>query len=205
MKSKTAFFLFSILVGAFLFSCANNQAEQTVAVDTDAVRTQAVQTYAANLTRTAPTSAPLPTLTAVVVSPTATELSLTPEPTATTNPCFNLMYVKDVTIEDGKQMKAGEKFTKTWQVQNIGGCAWRAGFTFQLVGGEAMRGNTVTLTESVQTGAKRDISVELVAPSDLSGKITGAWRMADLDGGFFGDTLFVVITVGDAKTPTPSE
>jgi hypothetical protein len=101
-------------------------------------------------------------------------------------------------------MKAGEIFTKTWLVQNIGGCAWRAGFTFNNVGGNPMRGNPVTLQEAIQTGSKREISVQLVVPSGESGLIQSSWRMADLDGNYFGDTLTINIMVGDAVTSTRS-
>lgn len=199
MKFRTISISLILIIGVFLFSCANNQADQTTAVDTDAIRTHAVETYASSLTGLAPSFTPFPTLTPVGVTETA--LSTTPEPTATTNPCFNLLYIRDVTIPDGTRLKAGETFTKTWEVQNIGGCAWRAGFTFQHVGGDSMRGIPITLTEAIPTGAKREISIELVVPSGINGIIESAWRMADDTGSFFGDTLFVQILVGDITTP----
>ncbi|MBI3168367.1 MAG: hypothetical protein HYZ22_07815 [Chloroflexi bacterium] len=199
MKYRTILIRLILIVGAFLFSCANNQADQTTAVDTDAIRTQAVKTYAASLTGLAPTSSPFPTLTPVGI--TATALSTTPEPSPTSNPCFNLLYIDDVTIEDGTRMKPGEKFTKTWLVQNIGGCAWRPGFSFQHVGGDSMRGSPVILTEAIPTGAKREISVDLVVPSGINGVIESAWQMADESGIFFGDTLSVKIIVGTITTP----
>lgn len=199
MKFRTISISLILIIGVFLFSCANNQADQTTAVDTDAIRTQAVETYASSLTGLAPSFTPFPTLTPV--STIDTTPSATPEPTATTNPCFNLFYIRDVTIPDGTRLKAGETFTKTWEVQNIGGCAWRAGFTFQHVGGDSMRGTPITLTEAIPTGAKREISIELVVPSGINGIIESAWRMADDTGSFFGDTLFVQIIVGDVTTP----
>lgn len=201
MKFKYLLISLGLIAGVFLFSCADNRADQTSGVDTDAIRTQAVQTYASSLTESLPAPfTPFPTQTA---SPAATEtaLSTTPEPPPTSNPCFDLLYISDVTIPDGTRMKPGEKFTKTWQVQNIGGCAWRAGFTFRHVGGDPMRGNPFTLTEAIPTGAKREISVELVVPSGINGVIESAWQMADENGIFFGDTLFVNIIVGDLTTP----
>ncbi|MBK6794559.1 MAG: hypothetical protein IPG80_18910 [Anaerolineales bacterium] len=199
MKYRTILISTILIIGAFLFSCANNQGDQTTALDTNAIRTQAVETFASNLTGLAPSPTPFPTLTPVGVTETA--LSTTPEPSPTSNPCFNLLYIEDITINDGTRMKPGEKFTKTWLVQNIGGCAWRPGFTFQHVGGEAMRGAPVTLTEAIPTGAKREISVELVVPSGINGVIESAWQMADENGIFFGDTLFVNIVVGSVTTP----
>lgn len=185
------------MFGVVLFSCSSNQPTDNA----DVIRTQAVSTYASSLTETlvaVPTLFSTPTFRPTV---TSTAITSSPEPTATTDPCYNLFYIEDVTIPDGTQMKAGEVFTKTWLVQNIGGCAWRAGFTFEHFGGDSMRGNTVVLTEAIPTGAKREISVELVVPSGLNGLIQSSWRMADENGVFFGDTLSVNIVVGDITTP----
>lgn len=201
MKYKFIPASLALLVGVFLFSCADTRADQTPGADADAVRTEAVATFASSLTESLPAPlTPFPTQTA---SPAATEtaLSTTPEPSPTSNPCFNLLYIEDVTIQDGTRMRPGEKFTKTWLVQNTGGCAWRPGFTFRHVGGDSMRGSAVTLTEAIPTGAKRQISVELVVPGGINGVIESAWQMADENGIFFGDTLFVKIVTGDATTP----
>ncbi|MBK6647250.1 MAG: hypothetical protein IPG44_16145 [Anaerolineales bacterium] len=201
MKSRVILISLIVIVGVFLFSCVDNQADSSPAVDTDAIRTQAVETYASSLTESLPAPfTPFPTQTA---SPAAAEtaLSTTPEPSPTSNPCFNLLYIADITIPDGTRLKPGEKFTKTWQVQNIGGCAWRPGFTFRHVGGDPMRGNPIVLSEAIPTGAKREISIELVVPSGINGVIESAWQMADENGIFFGDTLFIQVVTGDLTTP----
>ncbi|MCQ3939184.1 MAG: hypothetical protein DPW18_19375 [Chloroflexi bacterium] len=201
MKNRILYFALLLILGTLLFSCATNRAEQVDAVDTNAIRTEAVATFASSLTETL-TAGPQPSPTP---KPNATDtpliVTVTVQPSPTPNPCYNLLYLEDVTIEDGTQMKAGEVFTKTWLVQNIGGCAWRPGFTFQHVGGDPMRGSTITLTEAVPTGAKREISVQLVVPSGINGVIESAWRMADETGNFFGDTLTVKIIVGNITTP----
>jgi hypothetical protein len=204
IKTRLALILTLILV-ALLFSCGTNQTDSTYI---NLIRTQAVATYASSLTETlAPVSTAAPTLK-VEQTPTPSiitaTITTTPEATFTANPCYNLLWIEDVTIPDGTQMKAGEVFTKTWLVQNIGGCAWHAGFTFQNVGGDPMRGNIVTMQEAIQTGSKREISVQLVVPSGVNGIIQSSWRMADENGTFFGDTLSVNIVVGDvAVTATP--
>ncbi len=193
-----------ILIGVLitlLFSCGTNSEDPADPADVNIVRTEAVATFASFLTETlvaVPSTSP--TLT---VEPTFTpeEGTATLASTPTANPCYNLFYIEDVTIPDNTQMKPGEVFTKTWLVQNTGGCAWKPGFTFQHVGGDAMRGNTVTMTEAIQTGSKREISVQLVVPSGQNGLIQSAWRMADESGNFFGDTLSVNIFVGSIATP----
>lgn len=202
MKTRILSIAILVTLGALIFSCGTNNNSQTDEADLDAARTQAVATYASSLTETlVAVPSPSPTLR---VEPTGTPLvTVTIEPSPTTNPCYNLLYIADVTIPDMTQMKPGEVFTKTWRVQNIGGCAWRAGFTFQHVGGDLMRGTPITLTESIPTGAIRELSVQLVVPSGLSGLVQSSWRMADENGMFFGDTLSVNIVAGTVPTNTP--
>ncbi|MBC7876328.1 MAG: hypothetical protein H7Y59_04080 [Anaerolineales bacterium] len=201
MKTRILSIIAILIVVVLLFSYGANRPQQNDNVDMDTLRTEAVETYASSLTETlvaVPSASP--TLT-VVPTFTPPGLTTTVEPTATTNPCYNLLWIEDVTIPDGTQMKAGEVFTKTWLVQNIGGCAWPAGFTFSHVGGDRMRGDAVVLQESIQTGSKRELSVQLVVPPGQTGLIQSSWRMADETGNFFGDTLSVNINVGNSTTP----
>ena len=202
---RTRLILFSTLIlGALLFSCESNSSTPTKPVDTDALRTQAVATYASSLTETlvaVPTASPAPT---EKFTATPVVLTATLETPATADPCYDLLWIEDVTIPDGTNLKPNESFTKTWLVQNSGGCAWPPGFTFQHVGGDPMRGETLTLEEAIPVGAKREISIQLAVPTDQNGLIQSSWRMADSNGVFFGDTLTVNITVGNILTPTPT-
>lgn len=203
MKSRIPAILIALILGASLFSLGINRTDSP---DADAIRTEAVATFASFLTETlaaAPPTSSTPTIPPAH-TPTVPIPTIEFSPTATTNPCFNLLYLADVTVEDGTRMKAGEVFVKTWLVQNIGGCAWRPGFTFRHVGGDPMRGETVTLTEAVPTGARRELSVNLVVPTGQSGLVQSSWRMADENGSFFGDTLSVNIIVEDASAPPPT-
>jgi len=201
MKTRIISIAILLIVGVLFFSWRANSAKPAETVDVDTLRTEAVATYASSLTETLVAVPTASSTRTVVPTFTAPAISATIEPSATSNPCFNLLWIEDVTIPDGTQMKAGEVFTKTWLVQNIGGCAWRAGFTFSHVGGDLMRGNTVILQEPIQTGSKRELSVQLTVPSGQTGLIQSSWRMADETGSFFGDTLSVNIQVGSVTTP----
>lgn len=202
MKLKTGLLLPPLLI--LLFACGRNAAVQSSTLDANNLRTEAVSTFAAGLTETqaAPPSATSYITAFPTFTPTTIPITVLPTPTA--NPCYRLKWIKDVTIPDGTHLKAGESFTKTWQVQNIGVCAWRAGFTFNNVGGDRMQGSAITLQEPVPSGSKPELSVQLVVPSGRSGLVQSSWRMADLDGNYFGDTLSVNILVGDITTPAPS-
>lgn len=193
-------YFFVILVTALiLISCAKNAEPTPTDLDVNAIRTEAVSTFASSLTET------------LVASPTAV-FTLTPTPapietstsetSAPQSTCYNLLFIKDVTIPDGTFLKDNEVFTKTWQVQNNGSCAWAPGFTFSHVGGDSMRGKTLVLSDPIPVGAKRELSVQLVAPAGANGLVQSSWRMADSSGAFFGDTLTVNIKMGTIQTPS---
>ena len=202
MKTRILIIIIILILGVLLFSYGMNRAGQTDTVDVDALRTEAVETYASSLTETLvaiPTTSPTLTVEATVTPPDIIDTLETP---AKADSCYNLLWLKDVTIPDGTLLKPNEVFTKTWLVQNNGGCAWPPGFTFSHVGGDLMRGRTVKLEEPIPVGAKRQISVQLVVPGGQNGLAQGSWRMADADGNYFGNTLSVNILVGDITTPT---
>ena len=209
MLRKNLSLLILIAAAIFLARCGQSNAETTT-VDTDAIRTEAVATYLAAQTRTAlvPLSTPVPTFTpaspAAAANSSETAVIAAP-PTAP--PCYKLLYKNVETIPDYTQMEPGQNFIKTWRVQNNGDCAWAPEFTFSLIGGEAMGGQTLTLTEPVPIGAIMDLSIEMTAPSDRTGVVAGTWQMSDTNGAYFGDALSVIISLGEpasAATNTKS-
>ena len=206
MKTRIISITIILIVGVLLFSYATNNTQQPDNnIDADALRTEAVETYAASLTGTlviVPTVSPTLTVSPTSTPPLVTATLGTPEKA---NPCYNLLWIEDRSIPDGTQLKPNEVFTKTWYVQNNGGCAWAPGFTFSNVGGELMRGQTIKFAEPIPVGAKHEISVKLIAPSGENGLVQSSWRMADENGHFFGDTLSVNIFVGTVTTPTATK
>ena len=210
-------FIAVTLVAAFALSaCGGSDADATPTLSMEQIQTLAVMTYQAQLTQTAlamPTSTPLPTNTPIPVvtfaipegSPgvVATNTSVAGGGQA----CYGLSYVKDVTIPDKTQVTPGQSFTKTWLVANTGSCAWESGFTFNVVGGDAMGGVAVTLNQSVEPGRQYEFSVPMVAPTGKTGELKGTWRLADANGNFFGDGVYVLVQVGNAapaQTGTPT-
>jgi len=161
------------------------------------VRTQAVQQFAAGLTQTA----------AAKPSPTATRTaSATANITAAgseTPTCLGLHFVRDVTIPDNTDMTPAEVFTKTWQVENSGTCAWQPGFEVILIGGVAMGGSPFKVAQTVGPGGSIQVSIKMAAPTNIKGTVQGTWKMADEDGQTFGDFLSVVIVIG-GQTQSPT-
>ena len=203
-----------LMMGALLLSACGTAAPEltpTVTINPDEIRTQAVGTFAADLTLTAaaaPTNTPAPTITPLAsftVGPTAAGgVGVATQPVTgggSTTGCYGMAFVSDVTIPDNTPMTAGQSFTKTWKVRNAGTCAWDTGFKFAFTGGDSMGGSTYTVPSSVAAGAVVDISVPMTAPNK-TGTIRGNWRMSTASGTFFGDEVYVQITIGGASAPT---
>ncbi len=135
------------LVLTLIFSVrGKEQASPPPTFDVSDVQTIAVRTFAQGLTSTAgalPTSTP--TDTPEPTSATATEPTDSVSPTPS---CYRMKFVHDVTIPDNTPMTPAQVFTKTWQVENNGICAWRQGFKLVLIGGLAMGGSAVAIIYS---------------------------------------------------------
>ena len=135
---------------------------------------------------------------------TSTPLGITPihstpsGPTPTTDPnslltrtlvgkCPAAFFVGDVgEIQDGSNVKAGQKFTKTWDVRNIGNCTWDRSYQLFFYTGQHMFGpNAVFFSEVVPPNKDIFLSVTLTAP-DSAGVHTGQWYLEDGDGYRFG-------------------
>ena len=128
----------------------------------------------------------------------------------TNTPCYDLTYVKDVTIPDNTAMAPNKAFTKTWKVKNSGYCAWESDFKLAFTGWDSMGGIAQMLTQKVYPGEEIELSVPLIAPSK-AGTARSNWRMTTSSGAYFGDELYLVINVVVStvapvpKTPTPAE
>lgn len=150
--------------------------------DQNAINTAAAQTVAALM----PTAAePLPTATPQP-GPTAT-----PQPSATPLPCNNANYVSE-TIPDGSKFSAGEAFTKSWRLENLGTCTWNSNYRLVLQSGERMEGKSPTaFTQNVKPGEKADFILDLKAPAK-AGKYTSWWQLQDDQGVKFAQVYLTI-------------
>jgi hypothetical protein len=195
-----------LIMGAFVLGACGPSTPKDTPTPTEMsvaeISTAAVQTFVVQLTQSAPTITPTPSLTNTPLTTrtfTPTRATAT-QAVPTSSSCANYSFVSDVTIPDGTQMPVNTAFTKTWRVKNTGTCEWSTNFKLVFSFGDAMGGQTVSLPNPVATGATADISVNLTVPNK-SGKLTGAWTLVDDKGQHFGAILTVVINVGSV-TPT---
>jgi len=113
-----------------------------------------------------------------------------------------MMFVRDVTIGEGESVPPNTTFVKTWQVQNSSPTeVWPPGCKLCFTQGHSQLRLS---THSVPVGAlqpwqKTDISVELRSPGE-AGIYESKWRMSTANGHYFGDSIWVIITVEPAGT-----
>jgi len=94
--------------------------------------------------------------------------------------------VADVTIQDYALLHAGEAFTKTWRIRNVGTCTWTTAYKLVFVRGEKMSApDFIPLPADVMPGQSIDLSVNLVAPG-MPGRHQGYWQLQSADGKMFG-------------------
>lgn len=178
---------------ALLSACNFPSAVSTPSLEDIDSAEQAAATLAARLTEVAanmnknPTATPtlFPSTAAPTVTPSAT-VPPTKPPTPTPYPCNWAAFVSDVTIPDGRVLKPGEQFEKTWRLKNIGSCSWSKDYDLVFASGDRMDGSkSVSLTGTVKPGQTVDVSVDLIAPDAIDDYV-GYWALRDASGRIFG-------------------
>jgi hypothetical protein len=90
------------------------------------------------------------------------------------------ILVEDVTYPDDTSVKAGEKFTKIWKLQNVGTCTW-TGYTVAFVDGDRMGSPDSVPVAETERSKPVDVSVELTAPS-TNGTYRGNFQLHNASG-----------------------
>ena len=169
-------FLLAILVSLFLVSC--------ISITKDSENPVSQHNFV--------TATLAPTAT-TWVSATPTTLPVTNTPSLATSTPANCtdatILLRDVTIPDNTQVKAGEKFTKTWEFQNTGTCPWK-NYTIGFFAGETMNAPLSAPIPDTLPNEKVQVSLELTAPS-ADGLYTASFTLNDLNG--------IVIPIGLEK------
>ncbi len=103
--------------------------------------------------------------------------------------------------EDNNVIEIGQRFTKTWEIQNTGACPWNEFFqavrsepVYEVDGPQAIAIDTVVNVGDIYT-----LTAEVIAPTE-PGDYQIAWEMRNEDFEGFGDMLNLMISV-----PAPVE
>lgn len=88
------------------------------------------------------------------------------------------------TVPDGSRFRVGQKFTKTWEIQNVGIVHWKGRFLARegpSDGPGRLNSPKRVAIPDTPPGARCTIVVEFVAP-DLPGSSYAEWKMVDAEG-----------------------
>ena len=100
------------------------------------------------------------------------------------------VLLRDVTIQDNAQVKAGEKFIKTWEFQNTGTCPW-INYTLKFSAGDEINAPLSAPMPAAAPNEKVQVSMELTAPA-ANGTYAGYFTLHNSDG--------EVVPIGAEKT-----
>ena len=221
-KTHLPFFL-TIATFAISLSACTSAGTPAPTLDVNEIAVQVVSTIQMGYTQTAlamptatntpePTITPLPSNTpepliiataTLAATPTLSGPTPLPINPATANGCYNAALVADVTIPAGTNFKPDDDFTKTWRLINTGTCDWTSDFKITYVSGDLFGSDTTKIRKRVGVGNSVDISLDMVAPSGLSGTVVSNWQMATDIGNLFGPVLTVSIVLpGSRATAT---
>lgn len=142
-----------------------------------------------------PPTQPLPTTTPIPAifteTPTQQIISFTPTSTVCTN---ILSFIDDITVEDGTTFSPNTSIDKQWLVQNDGTCDWDSSYQLKWVGGDPLGATQEQPLYPARAGTQATIRMLFTAPLD-AGDYESAWQAVDPDGNFFGDLIFIKVTV----------
>ncbi|KAG8193834.1 hypothetical protein JTE90_029567 [Oedothorax gibbosus] len=107
-----------------------------------------------------------------------------------------MAFVRDVTIGEGEAVPPNMRFTKTWKIQNPSEDRWPPGCCLRFTAGDHLGHGDRALVDALEPHEMADVSVEMVSPQD-PGIYQGQWRMSTATGQFFGEVIWVIVTVAE--------
>ncbi|NP_001013560.2 protein ILRUN [Danio rerio] len=106
----------------------------------------------------------------------------------------SMSFVEDVTIGEGESVPPDTPFTKTWRIQNTGTESWPPGVCLKYVGGDQFGHVNMVMVRSLDPQEISDVSVQMRSPA-VPGMYQGQWRMCTATGLFYGDVIWVILSV----------
>ena len=220
-KKKIIITFLLVCVFTIAAGCGSSPAA-TPTIDPVAVMTEVAGTFQAEITQSAlltpsATLAPPPTATSLPI-PTQ-QLPTLPSSADGTGPAIptsdlpdNSLYLQDITFPDGTVLWQGERFTKTWNIENNGTTTWDSTYKLVYLDSDpvdysmAQEGQSVIpIIHRVEPNGQIQLSVKMVAPEKI-GTYINWYRLMNGEGQLFGDSFYVQIRVGteEDKTPIPT-
>lgn len=113
----------------------------------------------------------------------------------------SLIYLADLTVQDGTVVAPGATMDKRWQVQNTGTCNWGEGYTLRLIAGPDLGAEPEQALYPARAGSEASLRLVFTAPGE-PGPYRSVWQAHNPEGQPFGDPIYIDIIV-QAVSPTP--
>ena len=111
---------------------------------------------------------------------------------------FQGVFLGDASITTTRQFQPGEQINMQWAFQNSGSTPWPPEASLVHVDGPQMCAQNQFNMGNQFPGATSEIQVVLTAPAS-PGQYASTWRLRH-NGGYFGDCLYIILSVTDAPT-----
>ncbi|KAF4573271.1 hypothetical protein EYR36_007782 [Pleurotus pulmonarius] len=116
-------------------------------------------------------------------------------------------FIEDITVPDGQVFPPGAEFVKTWKMLNDSDKSWPENTELVYVAGDTLSRGALTPKSVgfVAGNAEVELSTgELKAP-DTPGRYVSYWRLRAGNGGLFGDSIWIDITVQEPSRRSTSD
>jgi len=110
-----------------------------------------------------------------------------------------MVFLRDITVGEGESVPPSTRFVKTWRVQNPGPGRWPPGCVLRYVDGAVLSSQERVIVGPLDPYLSADVSVEMTSPAQ-PGIYQAKWRMSTATGNFFGDVIWVILSVEVAGT-----
>ncbi|HVP20504.1 MAG TPA: NBR1-Ig-like domain-containing protein [Anaerolineaceae bacterium] len=99
-----------------------------------------------------------------------------------------MLYISQ-TVKDGTIFKAGDQFTQSWVIKNVGTTTWPNTYRVRFYGGNRFGVDDFTLPGTIIPNQTVTLTVHMTAPANV-GKYNSIWVMTNNDGVNFGFFTF---------------
>ncbi|KDQ31174.1 hypothetical protein PLEOSDRAFT_1111699 [Pleurotus ostreatus PC15] len=151
-----------------------------------------------------PPVAPVVNLPPSVSPPVAPKIATPiPEPPVV----LHATFIEDITVPDGQVFPPGAEFVKTWKMLNDSDKPWPENTELVYVAGDTLSRGSLTPKSVGFVAGNTEVELstgELKAP-DTPGRYVSYWRLRAGNGGLFGNSIWIDITVQEPSRRSTSD
>uniref|UniRef100_A0A1B6MUH4 Nbr1 FW domain-containing protein n=1 Tax=Graphocephala atropunctata TaxID=36148 RepID=A0A1B6MUH4_9HEMI len=111
----------------------------------------------------------------------------------------SMVLVRDETTEANNTVPPNTTFQKVWRIQNNGDESWPSGCCLQFTGGTLMQCAEQIRAPPLPPSSSTELCLQMTSPSE-PGIFQSKWRMITPTGSYFGDIIWLIVTVIDEES-----